>query len=327
MIRFLAFVMFFIAFLAGAIDLDPFWSAICLFSFVFMIVGLKPFTEPENVATVIKKDKSYKATVALTALILGGISFGIYVSPVWDIPEALNPPENLRIGDTDYFERMYSVKEIEEAKKAIAGGAVQLGTVTDTGSFIVFFFTLALLYISLITFNAHWNNSKALTFGWLFALLVLISTINKGNDDYDSEPYKKLDAVSTLNKLYPVSMDHCESSYYKEGKSSTVDWENKSETYIVEAGSLSSVVTVTSDNKDLAYKPGTEGRTISIGVDSIEKSKSGYAFCSESTSGSEGIACDELLSCVSAVHSISMKGKQEFVNLSYDQASEILSKD
>jgi hypothetical protein len=328
MVRFLALIVFFTAFMFQLDMASPFISAIALLSFVFMIVGLKPFVEdynPEAAKKKIVRDKGYFVTILLTFSLFGIISADMYHSIVWDVPEALNPSESLRIGDTDFFERAYSLQDIKEAKALVSEGVAKIGTVINYAEFLSFFLTLSILYISLLTFNAHWNNSKAYSFFWFIALLSLFNFYSSAFNDIESRPYDLLGPEETINQLYPVSMDHCSASYQTEGTSSTVDWENKSDSYIVNAGSVSSVVTVTSDNKDLVYKPGQAARAHSIGAETLAKDSYGYAFCDENSTGNMRGACDKLLVCVSAVHFAQQKNNQPFVELSYDQASEILN--
>ena len=50
-----------------------------------------------------------------------GLSSSLYTSEEYAYPEPLNPPENLRIGDTSYFERSYSIDEIDDAYITISG--------------------------------------------------------------------------------------------------------------------------------------------------------------------------------------------------------------
>tara|TARA_B110000090_G_scaffold208811_1_gene263555 strand:- start:65 stop:988 length:924 start_codon:yes stop_codon:yes gene_type:complete len=299
MFRFFAFIATLLTFVGGLDDkASSIWDALCIISSGLMFVGLKPFLD-RPVERVISKDKNYLITISLALFIFGGISYDIYEMPEYDIPEALNPSEAQRIGDTAYFKRIVTLEDIEKAKGYVSGGAPATGKSTlNYPQFIIFFLTTAVLYILLITFNAHWNQSKKFSLGVLTATLALVNYYSTEFNIASAEPFENFTAQSTLNLLYPTDMSHCAATY--------IDTKIRPE-----MGSL--VAQSSAPDK-------TEWR--SIRSDHI---RTGMCDSESRSQQKYGSACDELLACVSAVHSIGQKSNKKFLLLSYEEAKIILN--
>ena len=299
MFRFFAFIATLLTFVGGLDDkASSIWFALCIISSGLMFVGLKPFLD-RPVERVISKDKNYLITISLALFIFGGISYDIYEMPEYDMPEALNPSEAQRIGDTAYFKRIVTLENIEKAKGYVSGGAPATGKSTlNYPQFIIFFLTTAVLYILLITFNAHWNQSKKFSLGVLTATLTLVNYYSTEFNIASAEPFENFTAQSTLNLLYPTDMSHCAATY--------IDTKIRPE-----MGSL--VAQISAPDK-------TEWR--SIRSDHI---RTGMCDSESRTQQEYGSACDELLACVSAVHSIGQKSNKKFLLLSYEEAKIILN--
>lgn len=304
MIRFLAFISVMV--LTEGIG-NPLAEALAVLAATLTFVGFKPFVDMstnESSDRVIVRNKSYFRWLVIAPLVIALFSFPIYLSPKNNFPEALDPPDSLRIGDTNYFERSFSFEEVEEALKIVKSKAHITGeSTTDLSGFTSFFFILTILYLLLITKNIHWHNSRGFS---LFVILVVLAGVNLSKfyyfDNEKAMSFQNASPESVLKNLYPIAMEDCEASYSVET-----------------SGTISKEYQWGKDNKEWQYNPGFDYET-TLGSNDIKYCRLDWY---EDYSTSKQAACDTVKTCVSAVYFLNQKNKN-YKLLSFEQAVEIL---
>ena len=199
---------------------SPFLSAVSLLCFTIMIVGFKSFTDPDT-EYELKRGVSLYVHIVLLLIVVAGSSSYLNIGPLTDLPEALEPPETLRLGDSDYYRRAFSIEDIERGLEVVnSGGHIIEKSTLHIGSFLIFFLTVSLGYILLIWFNPRWNNAKVWSFVVLVVLLQLPIELRDQRSDESLDPSFGT-AASILASKYPASKFHCTGMGYTEEIAST----------------------------------------------------------------------------------------------------------
>jgi hypothetical protein len=237
----------------------PFFFAISIICVSWPIISALGDSDKHETLEL-KRGKGFFAFLIFSAIVIWGFSSSLYTSEEYAWPEPLNPPENLRIGDTPYFEHSFTLGEIEQAIAVAKELAPEI--VTDTKQAVIFAATLLFIYFGLLAFNKQWNQQKVGSFivicGFLFGGIYIVSRLNEAEGLKYSNQSGEGDYIERT--LYPVEYSDCQFSNVTEVESS-IGRTNKVENYSIETPFGTSDFSVTSDEKEFSYNPGYTRRT------------------------------------------------------------------
>lgn len=294
----------------------PFFFAISIICVSWPIISALGDSDKHETLEL-KRGKGFFAFLIFSALVIWGFSSSLYTSEEYAYPEPINPPENLRIGDTPYFERSFTLNEIEQA--IAVANELTPEEVTDTKQAAIFAATLLFIYFGLLAFNKRWNQQKVGSFivicGFLFGGIYIVSRLN------EVEKFKFINASAdgTLRTLYPIEFSDCRFVHSTEVESS-IGRTNKVENFSVDTPFGTSNFSVTSDEKEFSYNPGYTLRT------ELTSGLFVGGRCDEPISDGWEEACTGFSMCISAVAYTKSDKTEPYKLLSNSEIKRLLEK-
>jgi len=177
------------------------------------------------------------------------VLISVTIGTVFEAPPPLNPPDDLALGSTLFFQQAFTLEEIALAQQAADYGF----------NFVAF---LSALVVLLITFVGtafeypHWNNRLALLSVCLLVVWFAYASLKEAVE-YSTTSLVEISPEEVVERLYPDSPEHCEARFAARfEQESSVSRERESKSYIVDSGAGSSVVTVTGPDKEWKYQEG-----------------------------------------------------------------------
>lgn len=222
--------------------------ALALSSFTTALIGI---SDDEKESSLQRGLGFYVGVFFVGSLV---ILMSVTVGTVFEAPPPLNPPDELALGSTEFFQQAFTIEEIAFAQEEAEYGFNFVPFLTALVVLLIIFVGTAFEY-------PYWNNRVGLLSVCLLVVWIAYASLKEAMEN-DAISLAKISPEEVIERLYPDSPKHCDGRFADiVMKESSVSREQESKTYIVDSGAGSSVVTVTGPDKEWKYQEGGIIRT------------------------------------------------------------------